>query len=79
MRLFLVTLLLLPGCAAVKPVAEAVDRVCVVGRISAEQAEMLNGTLWGKLNDFLGGARENDRVVNGDCSEALREIEGRND
>jgi hypothetical protein len=77
-RLLLVaSLLLLPACESLKPLWKGVDKICVKGRLSADQAMALNSWDWNKHNEDLGGAVEDDRVVSKVCSEVLRELEGR--
>lgn len=55
------------GCDLVKETGKGIDRVCVKGKLTAAEAASL-----GRL-----GAVEDDRIVNHDCSEALRGLTGR--
>jgi len=51
------------------------DKICIEGRISAEQAVMLNATDWGRCPNYRDGeceAAERDRVLSGECSEFFK-------
>lgn len=64
----------LSGCSFIQQTAQAIDDACVVGKLSTADAVYLNSQhdKWTTLK-----AKAGDRVVNGDCSEALRGAEGR--
>ncbi|KKM13264.1 hypothetical protein LCGC14_1718040 [marine sediment metagenome] len=52
------------------------DKICIEGRLSAEQAVMINDTAWGwcPVNrlGMLCEAAEGDRVLAGECSEFFK-------
>jgi hypothetical protein len=52
------------------------DQSCIEGRVSAEQAEVLNGKEWGKCPFYRSPcvAEENDRVLKHQCSEFSRHL-----
>ena len=48
------------------------DAICIEGRLSAEQAEVINDMEWGHCPSYRHGkceAKENHRVFVGQCSE----------
>ena len=51
------------------------DRICIEGRLSSEQAVMLNASDWGRCpnyRDNMCEAEERDRVLAGECSEFFK-------
>ncbi len=70
-----VILLLLAWTVITLGVGFEFDKVCIEGRLSAEQAVMLNATDWGRCPDYRNGeceAAEKDRVFAGECSEFFK-------
>ena len=65
-------------CAGgLKRAAREFDRMCVEGRLSAEQVAAINALPWEKCPQYRDGecrAEVNDRVVARECSEALRSL-----
>jgi hypothetical protein len=52
------------------------DSICIEGRLSATQAEALNGAEWGKCPSYrvACAAEENDRVIKHYCSAFTRSL-----
>ncbi len=56
-------------------VGDRFDEICIEGRISTEQAEMINTSHWYKCPKYREGecvAEENDRVLARECSEFFK-------
>jgi hypothetical protein len=72
--LIVTTALALAGCSTIQQIAEGIDDACVVGKLKTADAVYLNSQhpKWTTLQAKVG-----DRVVNGDCSDALKGAEGR--
>ena len=66
----LILALTLGGCI----IGPAFDKTCVEGRLSAEQAEAVNGLEWRKCPSYREEclAEANDRVIKRKCSEFSR-------
>lgn len=56
----------------IRAVAPAFDDKCVIGQLSAEQAEVINKMEW-KAGGRVG-ALPGDRIFNRDCSETSRKF-----
>lgn len=68
-------LLALAWTAITLGVGAEFDRVCVEGRLSAEQARALNAGTWGHCPSYRDEdcvAKEKDRVFVGECSEFFK-------
>ena len=53
------------------------DSICIEGKLSMEQVEILNNVQWGKCPVYRNGdceAEENDRVLKHYCSSFLRNL-----
>jgi hypothetical protein len=63
--------LLLSGCSTIADIGRAIDDVCVVGKLSAEDAVFLNShhDKWVMLK-----AKPGDRVVNSECSDLSHQV-----
>lgn len=65
--------LLLVSTALVFPIVFLqVDRYCVKGRLSPEQADLIGTFDWAKKNKRWSSVDENDRVIAKECSELGR-------
>ena len=53
-----------------RPTFKGIDKICVAGRISGEQADAVNSLQWQKYNQI--GAGPGDRIVKKECSELLK-------
>jgi hypothetical protein len=61
---------------------KTIDRECIRGRLSAEQADEINNAHWGKLPSYNRGedgkcihcAAVDDRILAAECSEFLKEV-----
>jgi len=70
-----ILLLFLMWAAITVYVGAVFDETCIEGRISAEQATMLNATDWERCPKYRMGeckAAKNDRVLVGQCSEFFK-------
>ena len=76
--ILLVTIALTLGCS----VGDAIDKLCIKGRISAEQAKLLSQTKWQHTPTYCTSRNgrsdcepnEYDRVLSANCSEALKSL-----
>lgn len=67
----ILAVLLLSGCADVKAIGQAIDSVCIIGKLSASDALYLNAQhqKWTSPK-----AKEGDRVLNSDCSDLSKSV-----
>ena len=69
----------LSGCASGgggswKEFGAWIDDKCVAGKIKPDAAEWLNANpdTWKQHSDYAQPVKENDRILNGDCSETMK-------